>query len=68
LKAALELLERARRDWKPPAGPVVLTEEYLRRIEQYENLPEVQSGVDKTWVGLLLASSERTLREATRRS
>ncbi len=31
-------------------GPVTLTEEYLRMVEEVESAPENQSGADKTWV------------------
>ena len=31
-------------------GPVELTEEYLRMIDEVESAPENQSGSDKTWV------------------
>jgi hypothetical protein len=31
-------------------GPVELTEEYLRMVDEVESAPENQSGADKTWV------------------
>ena len=31
-------------------GPVELTEEYLRMIDEVESAPENQSGADKTWI------------------
>ncbi|HVS11695.1 MAG TPA: hypothetical protein VMS76_17640 [Planctomycetota bacterium] len=50
LKAALEILEKAEREWQPPPGPIVLTEDYLRQVERVEALPRNQPGEDKTWV------------------
>jgi hypothetical protein len=66
LRAVLEILEKAEREWKPPPGPIVLSDEYLRLVERYETLPQSRSGVDKTWVGRLLEDSERELRSAIR--
>ncbi|HVS11696.1 MAG TPA: hypothetical protein VMS76_17645 [Planctomycetota bacterium] len=66
LKAALEILEKAEREWKPPPGPIVLSDEYLRLVERYEALPQSRSGVDKTWVGRLIDDSERELGSAIR--
>lgn len=31
-------------------GPVELSPEYLKRVEQVEQLPSNQDGVDKTWL------------------
>ncbi len=31
-------------------GPVVLSDEYIRMIDEVESAPENQSGSDKTWV------------------
>jgi len=50
LKAALELLQKAEREWKPPPGPIALTKDYLRQVERVEALPHNQPGEDKTWV------------------
>ena len=66
LKAVLEILEKAEREWKPPPGPIVLGQEYLRLVERYEALPVSQSGVDKTWVGRLVEDSDLMLRTAIR--
>ena len=38
------------RAMKIETGPVELSEEYLRMIEEVESAPENQSGADKTWV------------------
>lgn len=32
------------------SGPVQLSEEYRRRVEAVDALPQNQSGADKTWV------------------
>ncbi len=40
-------------------GPVILTEEYLRMVEEVESAPESQSGADKTWV----ETAQREFRE-----
>jgi hypothetical protein len=50
LKIALEILEKAEREWKPPAAPVVLTDAYLRGVERIEALSPNQPGADKAWV------------------
>jgi len=34
---------------KPPEGPIVLSEEYLRLVRRVEELPENKPGTDKTW-------------------
>ena len=31
-------------------GPVALSDEYLKMIEEVESAPENQSGSDKTWI------------------
>jgi hypothetical protein len=31
-------------------GPVALSEDYLRMVEEVESAPENQSGTNKTWV------------------
>ena len=45
----VRILERFR-NMRIETGPVTLTEEYLRMVEEVESAPENQSGVDKTWV------------------
>ncbi|MFT5478166.1 MAG: hypothetical protein ACI8Y8_003529 [Planctomycetota bacterium] len=47
--------------WKPPEGPIVLSDEYLRLVERAEQLPENRPGTDKTWVERMLASSKYVL-------
>jgi hypothetical protein len=34
---------------KPPEGPIVLSEEYLRLVRRVEEIPENKPGTDKTW-------------------
>lgn len=50
--------------WKPPEGPIVLSEEYLRLVERAERLPENRPGADKTWTERLLAWSQHDLETA----
>lgn len=38
-----------------PAGPVVLSAPYLRRVVRVEALPANQTGADKTWVAQALS-------------
>lgn len=38
------------RDMRIETGPVTLTDDYLRMVEEVESAPENQSGADKTWV------------------
>ena len=38
------------REMRIETGPVTLSEEYLRMVEEVESAPENQSGADKTWV------------------
>jgi hypothetical protein len=38
------------RNMRIETGPVTLTEEYLRMVEEVESAPENQSGADKTWI------------------
>ena len=40
---------------QPPEGPVVLSQEYLRLVEQAERLPANRPGTDKTWTERVLA-------------
>ena len=41
---------------RPPAGPIVLPEEYLRVLERVERLPANRHGADKTWTERALSS------------
>lgn len=47
------------RNMRIETGPVTLTEEYLRMVEEVESAPENQSGADKTWV----ETSQREFRQ-----
>lgn len=47
LRKALELLDRAEREWKPVPGPVTLSAEYLRLLERVGALPENRPGTEK---------------------
>ncbi len=48
VQAALKILD----ELEPVAtGPVQLSWSYLRAVKKVEDLPENQSGADKTWVG-----------------
>jgi len=38
------------RNMRIETGPVTLTDDYLRMVEEVESAPENQSGADKTWV------------------
>jgi hypothetical protein len=38
------------RNMRIETGPVTLTQEYLRMVDEVEAAPENQSGADKTWV------------------
>ena len=38
------------REMRIETGPVTLSEEYLRMVEEVESAPENRSGADKTWV------------------
>ena len=49
---------------KPPEGPIVLSDEYLRLVEQVEQLPENRPGTDKTWTeacALVVEASPRNV-------
>jgi hypothetical protein len=63
LRKAWDVLRQAER-WKPPAGPVVLTEEYLRLVERAERLPQNRPGSDKTWVERALAAWKHEVESA----
>ncbi len=41
---------------QPPAGPIVLAQEYLRALERVERLPANRHGTDKTWTERALSS------------
>ena len=49
LQAALEVIEKCERlkNWKPPVGPFVLTEEHKQLIADLEAAPENQDGANK---------------------
>ena len=48
VQAALKLLD----ELEPvPTEPVQLSASYFRAVRKVEDLPENQSGADKTWVG-----------------
>ena len=47
------------RNMRIETGPVTLSEEYLRMVEEVESAAENQSGSDKTWV----ETSQREFRE-----
>ena len=48
--AELERILAPFRDLPIETGPVELTEEDLRMIDEVESAPENQSGSDKTWI------------------
>ena len=47
------------RNMRIETGPVTLTDDYLRTVEEVESAPENQSGPDKTWV----ETAQREFRE-----
>ena len=62
-RRALEGIAAAKA-WKPPQGPIVLSEEYLRLVERVERLPENRPGADKTWTERAIASWKHAMRTA----
>ena len=54
------------RNMRIETGPVTLTEEYLRMIEEVESAPENQSGADKTAVEVLFRQSREHFADARR--
>ncbi|HKN48016.1 MAG: hypothetical protein DMF80_00790 [Acidobacteria bacterium] len=52
----VRILEPYRR-MRIETGPVPLSDEYLRMVEEVESAPENQSGADKTWVETVLRES-----------
>lgn len=57
-EALVRILEPYR-NMRIETGPVVLSEDYLRMIEEVASAPENQSGADKTWV----ETAQREFRE-----
>lgn len=53
-RRALEAIAAAEA-MKPPEGPIVLSEEYLRLVERAEQLPENRPGTDKSWTERVVA-------------
>ena len=47
------------RNMRLESGPVTLTEEYVRMVEEVESAPENRSGENKTWV----ETAQREFRE-----
>jgi hypothetical protein len=47
-------------------GPVTLSEDYLRMVEEVESAPENQTGSDKTWVELVFRQSREHFANARR--
>jgi hypothetical protein len=66
LDELLKLLAKIEKEAQPPPGPIVLTDEYLRLLERYEALPQSRPGADRTWVGTLVAESDRFLASVLR--
>lgn len=60
LRRALQGIAQAKA-MSPPAGPVVLSDEYLRLIERVEALPQNRPGTDKTWTERALESWKEVL-------
>lgn len=63
LRKVHDVLRQAEQ-WKPPAGPVVLTEEYLHLVERAERLPQNSPGTDKSWVERALAAWKHEVESA----
>jgi hypothetical protein len=63
---ALGILDEIRRTVPLETRPVVLSEEYLRALEQVEALPEKQDGADKTWVERVVRQSREHFAKARR--
>lgn len=49
---------------KPRAGPVVLSDEYVRLVQRVEQLQENRPGTDKTWTERVLAEWKRLVESA----
>lgn len=47
--------------WKPPEGPIVLSDEYLRLVDRAADLPQNRPGSDKTWTERVLIEWKRAL-------
>lgn len=62
-RLALEAIDAAVA-WKPPEGPIVLSDEYLALVEQAEALPQNRAGTDKTWTERVLLTWKWELRNA----
>jgi hypothetical protein len=54
------------RNMRIETGPVTLSEEYLRMVEEVESAPENRSGADKTWVELVFRQSREHFATARR--
>lgn len=59
----IEEIERAPRE----TGPVTLSAEYLRAVEQLESDPRNRSGADKSWVARAQSEFRRHYHRARRR-
>lgn len=62
-RRALEAIDAAVA-WKPPEGPIVLSDEYLALVEQAEALPQNRAGTDKTWTERVLVEWNHFVRNA----
>jgi len=54
------------RNMRIETGPVTLTEEYVRMVEEVESAPENQSGADKTSVEVVFRQSREHFAAARR--
>ena len=54
------------REMRIETGPVTLSEEYLRMVEEVESAPENRSGADKTRVELVFRQSREHFATARR--
>jgi hypothetical protein len=54
------------RNMRIETGPVTLTQEYVRMVEEVESAPENQSGADKTWVEVVFRQSREHFAGARR--
>jgi len=62
-RRALEAIAEAEAA-KPPEGPIVLSEEYLRLVRRAEALPANRPGTDKTWTERVLSEWKRLVESA----
>ena len=66
-EACIRLVRELADKWQPPAGPIVLGEDYLRLVARLEAHPRNASGVDKSRVERLDLEDREHFRRIVRR-